>query len=987
MIRIEESQENFNEKIEKTLNLFGLPVEIRIPTNGRNGTVSGYFDNTKDAITALDNLLFDAESVYMTLNRFPEQCCGRSYNQFAYRSRFATADSDVTRRLWLLIDCDSKKPVGTSATDEQHAWSHAKAKQIRADLAKLGFPDPVYADSGNGAHLLYRIDLQNDETSKQLIKSFLEILAKRYDDEHVAIDKSVFNAGRVTKLYGTKVRKGHETGGARHRASLLIDVPEPLNIVTAESITAAIIEIESYLANENDDESEVVKQAKAAASQSKPKHKPNKEWDMQAFFDKHKIETRSGPTEYRGGQKWVLRSCPLCGSEDKAAMVSLIDGIPGYKCQHNRCSGKKWQDFRKHYEPEYDPDRKYTEKPEADKSTKGPSLPSQLVNFALENCDLWQSKGTGFVTLRRGDRLENCSLTDEVFSNYLSAEFYKTKGISVSKTAKAEAIETLKGLATETEQHETYIRVARVNNTIYLDLGTPSWEAVEITANGWKVVKNPPVKFRRSQCIGALPIPTRGGNIDALRKLLPLDQDNFTLCLAWLLDTLRGATPCFALNLIGEASAGKTTLTSILQTMVCPGASIHSAKGQVKHDIRDFVTEAWNSWVLCFDNVSKLSKEQSDWLCKLITGAEWRCRKLYADEAIVVMYFARPVILNGINEFITQPDLMSRCLPIELSALREDQKRPEEELYAEVKAMHPAALGALLDACSYGLANPEKVANKGRLADSYLWAARCLPYFGISREQWELAFTNAQKQAHEHLVETSALGKAVVGYLSSNGSGTKTAAEWLTTYRQWFGTDTQAQYLPKDATRLSTALTNLIPSLTALGIEIIIKRTYKARLITIGWKKDPNHDASDDADDAEKSQRHGQRHGLSPDIPTGYENHDANDASFTLFRQKRKREEEQDDKRDSRENHDSSVISVMTTPKSLYDKDLNHDANHDARKTSASLASCSASSASPNPQKRSAADWHTASPELRAASQVKVYAWTRPEVFDEPIID
>jgi hypothetical protein len=102
----------------------------------------------------------------------------------------------------------------------------------------LGWPDPVVADSGNGYHLLFQIDLPNTEKSRELIESVLDALADQYDNDAVTIDTTVSNASRICKLYGTKSRKGEDTTERPHRFARVLEVPETLEIVPVELIKA-----------------------------------------------------------------------------------------------------------------------------------------------------------------------------------------------------------------------------------------------------------------------------------------------------------------------------------------------------------------------------------------------------------------------------------------------------------------------------------------------------------------------------------------------------------------------------------------------------------------------------------------------------------------------------------------------------------------------------------------------------------------------------
>ena len=105
-------------------------------------------------------------------------------------------------------------------------------------LSERGWSEPIVADSGNGAHLLYPIDLPNDDESTMLVKTALEALDFQFSNESVNVDKGVFNAARIWKLYGTMACKGDHTEERPHRLSQILDYPEELKEVSVEQLKA-----------------------------------------------------------------------------------------------------------------------------------------------------------------------------------------------------------------------------------------------------------------------------------------------------------------------------------------------------------------------------------------------------------------------------------------------------------------------------------------------------------------------------------------------------------------------------------------------------------------------------------------------------------------------------------------------------------------------------------------------------------------------------
>jgi hypothetical protein len=144
------------------LHLAGSVVEMRMPKT-RKRTVSGYYDDWDALIRDAAHWDREAPGIYVNLNPINTALLARSRNRAAPYCDTTTADSDVIARRWLPIDCDPVRPSGIPSTDAEHEAALARVAAIREALAARGWPDPVQADSGNGAHLLYRVDLPADD--------------------------------------------------------------------------------------------------------------------------------------------------------------------------------------------------------------------------------------------------------------------------------------------------------------------------------------------------------------------------------------------------------------------------------------------------------------------------------------------------------------------------------------------------------------------------------------------------------------------------------------------------------------------------------------------------------------------------------------------------------------------------------------------------------------------------------------------------------
>ena len=217
------------EEVLRALRLLHRPgavVEVR--ALGTWKTRSGYFDDLDIAASAAAELDRQRYQVYLNLNEVDRALLARAANRIREGGKNdpSTADRDVVRRKWLLVDLDPVRPSGVSATDAEKEAARDRAYEIIAYLRSEGWPEPTVADSGNGFHLLYQIDLPNDKESGELVKGVLEGLAFKFDDEKVKVDKSVHNAARIVRLYGTVCRKGDDFPERPHRRSRILTIPK-----------------------------------------------------------------------------------------------------------------------------------------------------------------------------------------------------------------------------------------------------------------------------------------------------------------------------------------------------------------------------------------------------------------------------------------------------------------------------------------------------------------------------------------------------------------------------------------------------------------------------------------------------------------------------------------------------------------------------------------------------------------------------------------
>ncbi len=331
------------------------------PGSTYRSTTGGYFqhahiDEAAAAIAEL-NASGRAPATYISLNPVLPALLARANNRLIDGIPTTTSDNDILRRGWILIDLDPVRPADVSATDAELSFAAAKAEDVCGFLGQLGWADPVRVMSGNGHHLLYRIDLPTDDGG--LVKDVLASLAARFDDDAVKIDRSVYNAARITKIAGTMARKGENLVGVEgiedrpHRRAVLLSAPDAIKVVSREALEA--IAVRTRLRGSVN----ASKSVKHRASRSYHKFEAFEHTaeDVRQYLEGHGVTVcnavRKGDTTLLHLDRCpVVPDCVSTGGSDISVIVG-DDGKIAYRNLHNRGEGLTWIDVRGALEPGY----------------------------------------------------------------------------------------------------------------------------------------------------------------------------------------------------------------------------------------------------------------------------------------------------------------------------------------------------------------------------------------------------------------------------------------------------------------------------------------------------------------------------------------------------------------------------------------------------------------------------------------------------------
>lgn len=297
---------------------------------------SGYFTDAETLVNALSHENLRDRNVYITLNEIDSGCYGRKQRDcfILVRKDPTTGDKDIVGYDWLMVDLDPTRPSGTSSSDAELQEAKDLGNKVYLALRNLGFEKPLFAYSGNGVHLLYKINLSNADERVALVKKCLQVLDMMFSTESVKVDTKNFNLSRICKLYGCKSAKGADTKDRPHRMSHIIGNPTEIKVTDIAYL--------EKLANLIPDEADKPQEYNSYSPSS---------FNLEEWMQKYGIQYKSVGCSY--GTKYILDHCPFNENhKGKDAMVfRRNNGALSFVCLHDSCADKHWKEFRKFYEP------------------------------------------------------------------------------------------------------------------------------------------------------------------------------------------------------------------------------------------------------------------------------------------------------------------------------------------------------------------------------------------------------------------------------------------------------------------------------------------------------------------------------------------------------------------------------------------------------------------------------------------------------------
>jgi len=471
------------------------------------------------------------------------------------------------------------------------------------------------------------------------------------------------------------------------------------------------------------------------------------------------------------------------------------------------------------------------------KKQKPQNIASELSGVAATYCELFSDDDdVCYATVQCADHSETYPLRSSRMRDYLGRLFFREMGMTPTRSTIDDVLGQLSGIGRyDGPTQNVHRRIAEHDGEVFLDLANHDWAVVRITAEGWGIIpeKACPIRFIRPKAMLPLCEPSLDGNLAMLPGFINCRSTDWPLVAGWLIGCLNPREGYPALVLNGEQGTGKSVAAELLRSLIDPNSA--PLRSLPRKEL-DLMISAKNQWVLSWDNISSISHNISDALCRIATGGGQACRQLYTDDDESIIRVSRPQIINGIGDLLHNSDLIDRSIFVELERIRDHQRKPLDEIRRDFETFKPQILGGLLDAASEALAKYDSVKSNQwpRMANFAKWVTAAEGKLHLPDGQTFLAAYNYNRQgAHQLAIEGSEFAITLIDVCRDDGGFNATAGDVLDKVNAKASEAAiRSKYWPTTPKACSNQIRRLSPNLAANGIEVeYLPRKNNKRLI------------------------------------------------------------------------------------------------------------------------------------------------------------
>ena len=427
-------------------------------------------------------------------------------------------------------------------------------------------------------------------------------------------------------------------------------------------------------------------------------------------------------------------------------------------------------------------------------------------------------------------KIDNVNVTMKIrsrnFKAWLTGLLWRYEEKAPGTEALYGAINVLEAKALfEGKKYTLYNRVAPDEDGFWIDMADDKWRAVKVTGEGWCIVDEPPILFKRYSHQRPLVQPQRGGDPWRFLDFINVDNEDTATRLTLLAAAISYLVPSIPHPILvtyGIQGSGKTWLFKLIRKLVDP--SVMEVLTLPRNE-RERIQQLDHHWCAFYDNVTRLPSWMSDTLCRAATGSGFSKRELYTDDNDVTYNFKRCVGLNGINIAAQRGDLLDRSLLIGLQDIPKTRRRTEKELLAKFESCKAEILGGFLDVLvqaiqEYPSVNPKMMF---RMADFTRWGCAIAKALGLSPEDFMKAYEKKVRLQVQEAAHSSPVATVVLSFMESSERWEGTPSQLhvlLINCAKELEISTRQKAWPKAPHVLVRQLNELAPSLKSLGLNV-----------------------------------------------------------------------------------------------------------------------------------------------------------------------
>ena len=528
--------------------------------------------------------------------------------------------------------------------------------------------------------------------------------------------------------------------------------------------------------------------------------------------------------------------CPECDKEGKTISEVKKNGC--------KCNIEPWNmlDSKDHEE---------SKKPKSDK-VEVPVIPPKIqllkyMEILNKKIVISQNDSTQvYACIPEKNYVLNFEMHSRRYQEFIKIRFYKSEKVLFADDVYKSACDTAASLAVfneSTQRVQTHVRIAQLEDSIYYDLATNDRKAIKMTKGKVELIHislNDPVFVNSTrtspQVMPELMITGKGiPELMNLIRIVPEQQELFKVHLVCL---MLESAPVPSMSFVDEMGQGKTTLSGTIKMIIDPQSDvIVDNVSKLPKNAVDRIVSFSQKYLHVFDNLSHITPEESDDVCRAVTGSSNEKRKLVTDEEMVVATYIRKFVLNGIGLSVDRGDFIQRTVQYKLTPLTPEDMMSNKQYNEKVQKIRPLVLSDIFNLLSRSLNMYESIKDElqgklPRMSDFVIWGECISRCNGNKPDEFLRLYNESMAVSTNEAAENH----GIVAYIIDRMRGVETLTEDLTTFYtkavSWaegnhFDTKGKFSTFPKASNKLRPTFQRVNPYLKNYGyVAIITDRDY-----------------------------------------------------------------------------------------------------------------------------------------------------------------